>query len=330
SLVVLLFLFVIGRKVYESIPTGFEKRAAEGPHVFLSLLEDGKYTKGLNSDPYISSAYRPEDKLYEPLLAVQQGRWDEAQELLEPLAMAGDATAMFWLAEISYSSDAFSGTYGATLFKKAAKLGNPYAALKLDSDNKECKRFMAKHCSKKWGDLGEKLLEERVVNGDFKARYALSRYRGWETKKDYLETVNVAIESAKNNYFEPIKSIAFSYYDRSIKENRELEKELLKFLLYNNYPPALVSLYFGDYSYSKEYLDLIYSKYQLIVGHKARTIMDFYRDYYKNDREKMILSLAVSMLSDSYKSEFDGKYGISKFEFVYLEPDPHHQFWTPS
>ncbi|GLQ75032.1 SEL1-like repeat protein [Vibrio penaeicida] len=317
---VFLFLaFMYGRKYYKDLPTEFKINQLENSHVYSRLLNSREYVGVTNKDPYISSAYRPGDKLYEPLLAVQQGRWDEAQELLEPLVMAGDTTAMFWLAEINYSTGAFSGTYGATLFKKAAKLGNPYAALKLDGDNEECQRFMGRHCSKEWGDLAEKLLEERAANGDYKARFALSRYRGWNSKEDFNEAVEVVIESAKNHYFRPLMEVAFPYYDASDIERTKIENDLLRFILHHNYPRAILMLHYGEREFSDEYKKEIYEKYMLLVGNKDLAILDYYGENYRNDRDKLIYSLAFSMLSNTYKNEYGGKVRTWEFEHRYLD-----------
>ncbi|WP_196767283.1 hypothetical protein, partial [Vibrio nigripulchritudo] len=182
-------------------------------------------------------------------------------------------------------------------------------------------RFMGRHCSKEWGDLAEKLLEERVANGDYKARYALSRYRGWNSKEDFSEAAEVALVSARNHYLQPLYKLAFPNYEGVNLEREKFEKEILQLILHHNYPPALTMLYYSEYGYSKEYKDTIFRNYGLLVGHKDLNILEYYSDTYGNDKSKLIFSLAVSMLSNTYRGELGGRVEYWEFERRYLDPN---------
>ncbi|WP_414500272.1 hypothetical protein, partial [Vibrio nigripulchritudo] len=179
-------------------------------------------------------------------------------------------------------------------------------------------RFMGRHCSKEWGDLAEKLLEEKAVNGDYKARYALSLYRGRKTEKDYDEAAEIAIESAKNNYLAPLVSIALWHRDVNDKEVMEIEKEILKLILSNYYPPALTMLHYSEYDFSQAFKENIYETYSLIVGHRDMLIRKYYGNEYQGNREVLLFSLAASMLSNTYKNKHGGGLRLWEFERKYL------------
>ncbi|XEV12138.1 hypothetical protein ACBZ90_00885 (plasmid) [Vibrio alginolyticus] len=113
--------------LYSRLPSRTDIRLTERPTEVLAELSAMGDNTPVNSDLYAASTYRPDHPLYPSILAIQEHRWGDATDFLTPLAEQGNAEAMFWLGEITYSSNAFSR--GGQWFEKAAKLGNPYAAV---------------------------------------------------------------------------------------------------------------------------------------------------------------------------------------------------------
>ncbi|KUI96951.1 hypothetical protein [Vibrio sp. MEBiC08052] len=201
-----------GLMAYLAIPSGFQSRQAEGPKVLTELLKMAQESQPFNPDPYISSTYRPGDPLYEPLLYIQRHRQGKAEELLHPLVEQGNADAMYWLAQITYDDSYYSSGPAAKLFQKSAELGNPYAALRLDSNNRECQMFMSGYCDQKWGKLGRKLLQERAEKGDKKAEYYLLQYDEDSSEEVHKELERLVTENAKNHYYQPLEKLLTDYF----------------------------------------------------------------------------------------------------------------------
>ncbi|MDW6002365.1 SEL1-like repeat protein [Vibrio mangrovi] len=214
TLVGIVILGVGGFMAYLMIPSGFQSRQAEGPKVLTELLKMAEESQPFNPDPYISSTYRPGDPLYEPLLYIQRHRQGLAEELLKPLVEQGNADAMYWLAQITYRDNYYSGGPAAELFQKSAELGNPYAALRLDSDNYECRRRMSSYCDQKWGELGRKLLQERADKGDKKAEYYLLQYDENSSEEVHKKLEKLVTENAKNHYYQPLMRLVYDYTSR--------------------------------------------------------------------------------------------------------------------
>ncbi len=76
----------------------FSEMVQEGP-TSISYFFDKKTPKSPHIDPYISSAYRSGDSLYQPILDFQNGRLDKAIPKLKSLSEGGNADAMFWYAD---------------------------------------------------------------------------------------------------------------------------------------------------------------------------------------------------------------------------------------
>ncbi|USH04773.1 hypothetical protein K6Q96_24000 [Grimontia kaedaensis] len=219
NILVILFVILATYIAVESYPSGFQKKIAEGPS-FLSrqlssYLDDNK----VNSDPYAASRYRPEDPMYSPLLAIQYGDKERAETLLTPLVEKGDSEAMFWLAEITYGQSIYSGNTAGELFKKAAELGNPYAAIRLDNRNIECTRYMGHHCSEEWGEKGRVILKKLAETGDARAGYALFQHdvmldggNGVSLGEDSFSTLaKAAVDGVKDNYYYPLITLLNFY-----------------------------------------------------------------------------------------------------------------------
>ncbi|WP_038181610.1 hypothetical protein [Vibrio rhizosphaerae] len=213
TIVGVIILAAGGLLAYLAIPSGFQSRQSEGPKVLTELLKMAEESQPFNPDPYISSTYRPGDPLYEPLLYIQRHRQGKAEELLKPLVEQGNADAMYWLAQITYDDSYYSSGPAAKLFQKSAELGNPYAALRLDSNNRECQMFMSGYCDQKWGKLGRKLLQERAEKGDKKAEYYLLQYDENSSEEVHKELEQLVTENAKNHYYQPLMRLFYDYYD---------------------------------------------------------------------------------------------------------------------
>ncbi|WNJ96837.1 hypothetical protein RND59_07115 [Vibrio ruber] len=211
TIVGVIILATGGLMAYLVIPSGFQSRQAEGPKVLTELLNMAQESQSFNPDPYISSTYRPGDPLYEPLLYIQRHRQGKAEELLKPLVEQGNADAMYWLAQITYDDSYYSSGPAAKLFQKSAELGNPYAALRLDINDRECQMFMSGYCDQKWGELGRKLLQERAAQGDKKAEYYLLQYDENSSEEVHKELERLVTENAKNHYYQPLMNIILNY-----------------------------------------------------------------------------------------------------------------------
>ncbi len=174
--------------------------------------------KPTNPNLYAASTFQPDDSLYDAIIAIQEGRWYDAGELLKPLVAQGNADAMFWLADITYRSSAFSGGAGAELFKKSAELGNPYAAIRLSPEfnSYQCKMRIQAYCDKEWGKIGLDILQERATTGDVKAAYAYLFYTRFDrTNFDYFnQFLDVVEDGIKKNYYRPLRQLVFMYQTR--------------------------------------------------------------------------------------------------------------------
>ena len=165
---------VIGFLVYTKIPSEVNFYVAEGPTETLTeLLEIAEKGVPINPDPYASSTYRPGDVLYDAMLVAQDGYTRDAADMMDALAAEDNVDAIFFAGMFIYSYGVYEGGGSDSYFLAAAKLGNPYAALMLDTNNPKCTDVMPKHCEAKWGELGRKILRARAAQGDAKAGYAL-------------------------------------------------------------------------------------------------------------------------------------------------------------
>ncbi len=173
--------------------------------------------KPINPNLYAASTFQPDDPLYDAIIAIQEGRWHNAEELLNPLVEQGNADAMFWLADITYSSSAFSD--GGKWFLKAAELGNPYAAIKLSPKyniSNDCNWWLKSFCDEKWGEVGLKTLKSRAKNGDIKAAYAYLFYTRFDrTNFDFFDQfLDVVSKGIQEKYYRPLRQLVFMYQTR--------------------------------------------------------------------------------------------------------------------
>ncbi|WP_139343488.1 hypothetical protein [Vibrio palustris] len=191
-------------------------------HVFLK-----NKSKNMNDDDYSSSTYKPGNPLYQPVLYIQRNRWDLAKPLLEKLVKKNDPDAMYWLANISGGS-AFSGRIMADLFKRSARLGNPYSALRLSPESDNCSNYLRDYCNEKWKKIAIRLLSEKKKKGDIKAKYYLNLINDERYDNDYVHNI---IANAKNGYLYPLYN--YVNYNREIKKNDR--KEVYKYMIDKNF-----------------------------------------------------------------------------------------------
>ncbi|SJN60116.1 hypothetical protein VR7878_04020 [Vibrio ruber DSM 16370] len=327
TIVGVIILAVGGLMAYLMIPSGFQSRQAEGPKVLTELLEMAQESQPFNPDPYISSTYRPGDPLYEPLLYIQRHRQGKAEELLQPLVEQGNADAMYWLAQITYDDSYYSGGPAAKLFQKSAELGNPYAALRLDSNNRECQMFMSGYCDQKWGKLGRKLLQERAEKGDKKAEYYLLQYDEDSSEEVHKELERLITENAKNHYYQPLMRLIKNYKDRmyltffnrreaiSAEENNYIS-ELAYLPVNNNFPPAMTNIvFFNREFYKKPYL-LKVVKQSMMINTEPFLCIRYYTEVDNTDRDHIIDSAACATASDQLESRDDH---LRRFNYILKE-----------
>ncbi|SHI04875.1 hypothetical protein VA7868_01379 [Vibrio aerogenes CECT 7868] len=318
SLCVIAVLGFGGYVLYHIIPSGFQSRHAEGPKVLTELLHMAEQSKPFNPDPYIASTYRPENPLYQPVLAIQRGKLAQAEKLLKPLVEQGNAEAMFWLGEITYGSGLYSAGPAAKLFQKAAELGNPYAALRLDVDNSDCQRFMSGYCDDKWGKLGRKLLKQRADNGDVKAAYYLLKldidvYS--DSAEVHKKLEQLVTESAKQHYYQPLMSllggyVRHGYYGPYLDKDSPVDKQdialvnkILTLLANNNYPLALSTVIDDGDMFSSQYIDKVMSQLEKL-GINYYSCLDylFLREDKSRDNIVNLASCAIASDKISYRN----------------------------
>ncbi|SHF47134.1 tetratricopeptide repeat protein [Vibrio gazogenes] len=316
-----------GLMAYLAIPSGFQSRQAEGPKVLTELLNMAEKSQPFNPDPYISSTYRPGDPLYEPLLYIQRHRQGKAEELLKPLVEQGNPDAMYWLAQITYDDSYYSSGPAAKLFQKSAELGNPYAALRLDINDRECQMFMGGYCDKKWGELGRKLLQERAEQGDKKAAYYLLQYDENSSEEVHKKLEKLVTENAKNHYYQPLMRLMKSYKDRmyltffnrretiSSEENKYIS-ELAFLPVNNNFPPAMTNIvFFNRNFYKKPYL-LKVIKQSIMINTEPFLCIRYYTEVDNIDRNHIIDSAACAIASDQLENRDDN---LRRFNYILKE-----------
>ncbi|MEF1220195.1 hypothetical protein REH76_20835, partial [Photobacterium damselae] len=127
-------------------------------------------------DVNIASIYKEGDALFSPVLSIQRQKLAEAEEELQPLVEKGDPEAMFWMAKIIYRSSIKDTPKALNLLQKAAE-NNPYAAMALFPDNRECQRYFNGFCEEKWIDKAKKLFTEQSKNGDVRAEFYIEKLK---------------------------------------------------------------------------------------------------------------------------------------------------------
>ncbi|NVJ62122.1 MAG: hypothetical protein HWE27_17170 [Gammaproteobacteria bacterium] len=321
---IMIFIILGGYATYIRLPTGTDFELTEPPEKRLGeLISIASSEKIINPNLYAASTFQPNDPLFKAIIAIQQSRWYEAGELLKPLVDQGNADAMFWLADITYRSSAFSGWEGAELFEKSAKLGNPYAALKLSPkfNSYQCKMRMRTYCDKKWGSIGLDILKEKAENGDAKAAYSYLLYTRFDDKSfDYFDQfLDVVKQSIEIKYYRPLRHLVDMYetrenlnpYSRDVipleVEDRKVLANLLMIAALDNDTPsiALLNNWYLDVLPSQEKFDELVEKnlHTLDLNHYFIAYDYILRKFNqsKNDREYLITGYAYATLFDDYE-----------------------------
>ncbi|WED20739.1 hypothetical protein L3Q72_08785 [Vibrio sp. JC009] len=331
-IIVLAALSLFGYNLYLKYPSGFELRTSKGPQLLTKLNALAEKGVLINPDPYASSTYKPGDPLFEPVLAIQQGRSYDARKPLEKLVSEGDTDAMYWLAEITYALSVNSSRTGAELFIKAAELGNPYAALRLDEDNYECQLMMGLYCDKKWGELGRKILKERADEGDIKAAFALIPHRWEATEEEHKKLENIAFEAIKQNYYVPLVKLIDSYHglneedllfyklDPNFESQKELLRKMILIAVNNNYLPSLNTVRL-DPKLDTGVKNKITKRYLPILGNSlagTSAIIELFLTESDYDRKNVIEGAAWSIVADHYEnnSKFNPPGNLRIYRYV--------------
>lgn len=314
-----------GYVTYLRLPNGTDIELTKPPALRLAELisiADKNQTANLNIDA--ANTFQRSDPIFEAIIAIQQERWGEARELLTPLAEQGNADALFWLGDLTYRRNAFSGWEGAELFEKSAKLGNPYAAIKLSPryNSPGCERRMGSYCKEKWGELGLDILRKKADAGDIKAAYAYLLYTRFDDGSfDYFEKfLDVVKRGIEIKYYRPLRHLVDMYqtrehlnpYNSDIipleEEDRKILAKLLMVAAENNDIPSINIL-------NNRYLDVISSprKFDEIIERNLNGLdsqhyfisYDFFLRKYKqnNERDFLVHGYAYAMIYDKYGKE---------------------------
>ncbi|MCG3845716.1 hypothetical protein [Photobacterium damselae] len=186
-------------------------------------------------DVNIASIYKEGDALFSPVLSIQRRKLAEAEEELQPLIEKGDPEAMFWMAKIIYRSSIKDTPKALNLLKKAAE-NNPYAAMALFPDNRECQRYFNGFCEEKWIDKAKKLFTEQSKNGDVRAEF----YRE-KLKRKHDIYISAIIKAAGNNYLYPMVEYAEKVLlnSNSSSDMKKMAISLLRYGRERKFIPAI-------------------------------------------------------------------------------------------
>ncbi len=318
-----------GYITYVRFPTGTDFELTNPPAERLEeLIALTNHERTINPNLYAASTFQPNDPLFNAIIAIQQSRWHDARELLKPLVEKGDANAMFWLADITYRSSTFSGREGAELFEKSAKLGNPYAALKLSPkfNPYQCKMRMGAYCDEQWSDIGLDILKKKAENGDVKSAYSYLLYTRFDDKSfDYFDQfLDVVKQSIEIKYYRPLRHLVYMYqqrenlnpYNRNIiplkDEDRKVLAKLLMiaasdndilsiYLLNNEYMDVLPYQNDFDNLVKNNLSSLDRNHYLIIYNYSIRLFKQ------KDDRSYLINGYAYALLFDNWENSSRNK-----------------------
>ncbi|OEE66326.1 hypothetical protein A1OO_11100 [Enterovibrio norvegicus FF-33] len=286
----------------EKEPT-FREMLQHGPKV-LSYYSNTKTPKTNQDNPYISSIYKPGDLLYQPILDFQNGRLDKALPKLKSLSEGGNTDAMFWYADFLTKSSVKTRQDGYQWFEKAAKLGNPYAAMVLIPTSRTCRDYFMELCSEHWKDIAKSLLEKRAEGGDLRAKYYLEKPINPQTKADFEKMLSLVDESAKMNFFIPTLDMLKFYEGMGDNTDYEIVR-ILQFVAKYNFVPAYSTL--NEFSTTNEI-----SPKAIKLGSKVQLEIDALRctkESHKLEKQDLIECLSKAYtLNDFYNEPFTLKY----------------------
>ncbi len=226
----------------------------------------------VSDDPYISSTVKPGDKLYDLILHVQHGRWDEDEdERWLDLIKQGNTQAMIWYGRVLTVGLQQRGQ-GYQLIRNAMLKGDPYAALWLSDRSQECLDDLGADspnnklaemaglstssdsdiCTKENFAKAVEGFETLAKQGDLRAQYFLLKQKEWDksedTRADYIREI---IRFSEAHYYQPLmdyvgtiltKETPSSPLVSKTPELAILSTNLLKIASNNNYIPAINKL----------------------------------------------------------------------------------------
>lgn len=232
---------------YRHIPTEAQLESAKGVSAVSYELEQLLKIETIDYQPQDESTW------YSIMLLLQKKQWKSALIALEPYVNKMVEPSLFWADyAINYGSSSLEGRIRDSelsnyeLLEMSAANGNPYAQfdmsnLCLERDQRfEITYSESDNCKKEWLNLARETLENRQLSGDLRAEYLLRKInKGNETKSEYHENFEFAVNAAKSNYYEPILDRLYDltspngpFWDKRTSFNySEEEKELLKRVL---------------------------------------------------------------------------------------------------
>ncbi|HIF9107456.1 TPA: hypothetical protein ACX6SG_000650 [Photobacterium damselae] len=250
------------------------------------------------------SVYKSNNPLFSPVLNIQRRKLLDAELQLEPLVKNGNPEAMFWMAKIIYRSSIKDIPKALALLKESAKT-NPYAAMALSPDSKECKKYFGEQCQEKWVEQAKNLFKKEAEQGNVRAVFYYKKL-----KKDHDIYIDAIIEAASNNYYYPLVDYANSILLNESKNNKmeDLAVQLLSYASSRDFVPALESLIlykerkynitYRELSEYPEYIDLINKGVKLGSNYAWEMNTLIYRvDNSKSNVDKYIVAKAQSIFN---------------------------------
>ena len=252
----------------------------------------------------IASIYKEGDALFSPVLSIQRQKLAQPEDELKPLVDKGNSEAMFWMAKIIYRSSIKDTPKALALLKESAK-ANPYAAMALSPDNKECKKYFGEQCQEKWVEQAKNLFKKEAEQGNVRAVFYYKKL-----KKDHDIYIDAIIEAASNNYYYPLVDYANSILLKESRNNKmeDLAVQLLSYASSRDFVPALESLIlykerkynitYRELSEYPEYIDLINKGVKLGSNYAWEMNTLIYRvDDSKSNVDKYIVAKAQSIFN---------------------------------
>jgi|GEM_PF-827107 len=149
--------------------------------------------------------------LYPIMIDIRYKRYDEAMAKLEPYALKGDATALFWygyMKQENFGRDRY-GAY--QWYEESIKGGNPYSMFKLSGaySTQDACEINGWDCSEEYLDAAIQNWKALAEKGDAKAEYYHWYYDRSFFQQVYEERLtdkyeHAMMQAAKNGYYRPL------------------------------------------------------------------------------------------------------------------------------
>lgn len=270
--------------------------------LFKSFISRNIHDKSDN--PFVSSTFKPGDKMYDILVNIQHGQHTSAEVKLKELIKHGDVDAMFWYAKMTFGDSIYSAKPAVELFEKSAELGNPYSALMLSPSSYGCLYYKSK-CDKKWLDKAVNFFEKHAKNGDLRSQYFLLKNKGLDNSKDTRgEYIKEIIRFSESHYYQPLMDYVDSIltrnrekgvYESKTTEQYDLAVSLLTIAANNNYIPAIDRLAFISY---KKNVDEDLVEKGVMLG--STGLISYKYNHSENTKTKYFYNALYKKLSGHY------------------------------